>query len=118
MQEITVFGVTISTWIYVPVVYFVWVSVLIIIKKIIFKQIENISNRTKMRFDDILVSALDLPITLLILVSGALVVEKALPPEFTGDLLANFLLMLKATTIIAVILFKKVFIFLQFYFNF
>jgi small-conductance mechanosensitive channel len=105
MRDITILGITISAWIYAPVVYLVWVSLLLFIKKLIFARIEKFAAKTKTHIDDILLSALNFPIILLIFVSGALVLERITPISQEARLTIYFLITLKAATIIAVVLF-------------
>ncbi|MBN1493071.1 MAG: mechanosensitive ion channel family protein [Candidatus Omnitrophica bacterium] len=78
---------------------------MLLIKKIVFKHIEILAQKTKTKVDDVLVDSLNFPLTLLIFVSGAFIAEKALPMESSGDLTRYFLLAFKATTVIAVIMF-------------
>lgn len=105
MRDIVLFGITIPPAIYAPVVYFVWVSILFIGKKIVFASIRKVVGKTKTQIDDILLNALDFPLTLLIFVSGLLVLEKITPISQEAQLTQYFIMALKATTIIAVIMF-------------
>jgi small-conductance mechanosensitive channel len=105
MKDITIFGLRISAWIYAPVIYFFWVSILLLAKRAIFSQIKRFAEKTKTQLDDILLEALDLPLVLLIFVSGVFVLEKILPLGQDAELTRYFIVALKATTIIAVIIF-------------
>jgi small-conductance mechanosensitive channel len=105
MNSITIFGMEISAWIYAPVVYFLWVSVLLILKRMFFKRIRRIAERTKTRLDDVFLYALSLPLTLLIFVSGIWILEKISPQIRDAELARYFFIALKATAIVAVIIF-------------
>jgi len=105
MQELVVFGFRVSAWIYAPLIYLLWVSILLSIKKVVFLRIEAFAAKTSSKLDDILLSALSFPLTLLIFVSGALVLERVAPISTEAELTTYFIVALKATTIIAVVLF-------------
>ena len=75
MSEINIFGITISSWIIIPVIFLVWVTVLLFIKRGFFKVIKRISKKTKTQIDDIFIQSIDFPLTLLILASGGAIVE-------------------------------------------
>ena len=105
MKDITIFGLTISALIYAPLVYFIWVSILLLVKRAFFGRIRKFAERTKTRLDDILLEALDFPLVLLIFVSGAVILEKVSPLGQDAELTRYFIVGLKATTIIAVVLF-------------
>jgi small-conductance mechanosensitive channel len=105
MNSISIFGMEISAWIYAPVVYFLWVSILLVLKKVLFKRIKKIAGKTKTRLDDVFLYALNLPLTLLIFVSGIWILEKISPQIKDAELIRYFFIALKATTIVAVIIF-------------
>ncbi len=105
MKEITVFNLTIPAFIYGPVIYFLWISLLLFIKKTIFLRIERVAKKTSSNIDDILLEALNFPLVLIIFVSGAFVVEKISPILSDSDLSKFIIMALKATTVIAVIIF-------------
>ena len=105
MKDMILFGITISPIIYAPVVYFIWVSLMLLVKKIIFVRIRKFAEKTKTQIDDILLGSLDFPLTLLIFVSGLAVLERISPVARNAQLTMYFVMALKATTIVAVILF-------------
>ena len=105
MNSITIFNVEISAWIYAPVVYLVWVSVLLALKKILFNRIKHWVGRTKTRLDDVIVHALNLPLTLLVFVSGILVLERISPLGEGALLTRYFFFAFRAVAIVAVIIF-------------
>ena len=109
MTAISVFGLVVSTWIVVPVVYFFWVTILLLFKKVLIKILTKLVSRTKTRIDDILVEALDFPLTLLIFTSGGLIIERLLP-RGEAELTNAFLVAFKVVTIVAVVLFIDKFI--------
>jgi len=105
MQDITILGISISPWIILPVIYLVWLIVLFIIKNVFFTVIRRIASKTKTQFDDIFIKSIDFPLTILIFTSGALLVEKIMPALINESLTGSFLLIFKASTILAIILF-------------
>ncbi len=105
MKDITILGVTVSAWIYAPAVYFIWVSLLLLIKKIFFGRVQKFARKTRSKLDDILLGALDLPLLLLIFASGAVVLERISPLGEELALTKFFIVGLKVTAIIAVIIF-------------
>jgi len=110
MPTFTFLRMQIPLWIAMPLVYLVWVTLWIFIKKILFGSITRFAAKTKTHLDDLLIKAADFPLTLVIFTSGALVVERMLP-EFEGaQITRNFLLIFKAVSIIAVILFMDKFL--------
>ncbi len=105
MRDITIFGLTIFAWLYAPAIYFIWVSVLLLIKKVFFSRIQKFAEKTRSKLDDILLTALDLPLILLIFVSGAVVLERISPLGQDVALTKFFVVGLKATTIVAIVIF-------------
>jgi len=105
MNTIHVFGMQIGTWLVVPIVYFLWVTFLLFTKRIAFKIIHRFASKTKNRFDDILVQSMNFPFTLLIFVSGGVVVERMMPAVTAQDMTNYFLIGFKVTAILAVVLF-------------
>ncbi|MFH1790871.1 MAG: mechanosensitive ion channel family protein, partial [Candidatus Omnitrophota bacterium] len=79
MDDITLFGFTVSAWIYAPAVYFVWVSILLLLKKMFYGHIQRLAEKTSSKIDDIFLGALDLPLILLIFVSGAVILDRIAP---------------------------------------
>jgi len=105
MQEVTIFGMTLSSWMFVPIIYFVWLTVFFILKKAFFNRIKAFAAKTKNRMDDIIVEALDLPLTLVIFISGAFLIEKMLPLDGDLEFAKYFGIALRVTSIVAVIMF-------------
>ena len=105
MQTITIFGFTISPWFFAPVIYFLWVSILLIIKKIVFGCITKIAEKTKSKVDDILLNALNVPLVLLVFVSGSFILNWLTPVDETGELTQWFFIALKVTAVVAIIMF-------------
>ncbi|MFH1478787.1 MAG: mechanosensitive ion channel domain-containing protein [Candidatus Omnitrophota bacterium] len=105
MNEITLFGIKIPVFIYAPVVYFLWVSLLLLIKKVVFGKIEGFAKKTKSNLDDILIGALNFPLVLLIFVSGAFIVERLSPLALDNDLTRYFVVAIKTTTVVAIVIF-------------
>ena len=105
MKDIKLFSLVVSAWMYAPVIYLLWVSILWVIKRIIFVKIEKFAAKTSSKLDDIVLNALNFPLVLLIFVSGVLVLERITPISKEAELTTYFLIALKATTVVAVVLF-------------
>ncbi len=105
MKSLTLLGLDIPFAVCIPVFYLLWVSVLLIIKKIIFSKVRKFADKTVTRLDDIFLNALDLPLTLFIFASGIFVLENIFEFGLERDLLKFVDVAFKGTTIIAVILF-------------
>ena len=105
MKDIVVFNLAIPAAICVPVLYFLWVSILLIIKKIVYHHILKFADRTATKLDDIILHALNLPLVLFIFVSGIFVLQNIFGFKWNGELLKVVDVVFKGTTIIAVILF-------------
>lgn len=108
MASINFFGL--SPWITIPLFYFLWVSLWMMVKRIAYNILKRITAKTKTHLDDILMEAGDLPLSLFIFSSGAVIVEKMLPLILNGKLTNSFVVVFKAVTIVAVILFIDKFI--------
>lgn len=105
MEDITIFGFKVSAWVYAPVTYFLWVSAFLFIKKLYYEKIKKFAEKTHSKIDDILLDALDLPLTLLIFVSGAIVLERISPLGKNAELTRYFVLGLKVTGVVAIVIF-------------
>lgn len=105
MKDIIFFNVTVPAFIYAPVTYFLWVSILLVIKKLVFVKVERFAGKTSSKLDDILLSALNFPLVLFIFVSGALIVQQISPIAADKGILRYLLIGFRATTVIAIILF-------------
>lgn len=105
MESITLFNIEIEAWIWAPVVYFTWVSVLLLLKKIVFTTIKRLAAKTATELDDILVNSFDLPIMLLIYVSGAVIINKIGPIETSSTRSQYFFMAFRVTTILSIIIF-------------
>ena len=100
-----ILGIGVSPWIAIPLFYLLWVTGLIILKRILFSVIHTFSKKTKTQFDDILVDALDLPLMIIIFTSGGVLIECFLPLVLEMELTKYCLVGFKAATILAMILF-------------
>jgi len=105
MKTLTILGIEIAPWIWAPVVYFLWVSVLLLIKKVVYDQIRRLADKTKTEIDNIFLDAADLPLTLLIFVTGAIILKKIGPFDIDGELTRYFFVGLRVTTVLAIIMF-------------
>ncbi len=110
MSEIIIFGITMPAWIVVPVAFFLWITIFTIIKRLVFKAVRKLTEKTKTKADDIFIKAADFPLNLLIFTSGGAIVERMLPLATNVELTQYFLIAFKATTIIAVVVFVERFI--------
>lgn len=107
---INIFGVSVSIWLAVPVVYLIWVSVLLALKRILFAYLHRFSKKTQFTLDDVLFQSLDFPVTLLVFASGGFVVERMLAMTRQTEIITWVVMGFKAATIVAVILFLDRFI--------
>ncbi len=103
MKKLVIFGFQIPPWLYIPLLYFLWVSILLLIKKVLYIRIKKFAEKTKTRIDDIFLSSLNLPLILLIFVSGGVLISKFIYVE--TPFIRGFNIAFKATAIVAVILF-------------
>ncbi len=85
--------------------YFLWVSFFLLLKKFFYSRIRKFSERTATKIDDILVHALDLPLLLMIFVSGIFVLDKLFDLGSNGELLKFANIGFEATAIVAVVIF-------------
>lgn len=99
------FTIKIPAFIYAPVIYFFWVSILLSAKKIIFSRIEKFASRTRSKLDDILLGALNFPLVLLIFVSGVFILQRISPILINSELSRYFFVILRTTTVIAIVIF-------------
>lgn len=105
MEKTLAFFETIPSWIYTPVIIFLWYSCLLLFKKFIFDRIKKFTKNTKTRLDDILLDSLDFPLTLLIFFSGAFLLGRLTPAGTQNQLVTYALATFKIVAIIAIILF-------------
>ncbi|MFA6378217.1 MAG: mechanosensitive ion channel family protein [Candidatus Omnitrophota bacterium] len=102
---ITILGLQISLWIYIPLAYLLWVLLWLLVKRVVFAGIKHLTERTKTRIDDILIHAADLPLFLLILSSGSIFMQYVSPLAVNSEMTRYFLLGFKAIIILAIALF-------------
>ncbi|MBF0388274.1 MAG: mechanosensitive ion channel [Candidatus Omnitrophica bacterium] len=100
----------VSPWLLVPLVFLAWVIILATIKRIVFAIIRKLAARTANQIDDILLDALDLPLTLIVYASGVLVVQNMVPRVEGVDVLKYLLGGFKIVCIVSGILFVDKFI--------
>lgn len=110
MYEINLFGWKVSAWLIIPLTYFLYVSLMLFLKRAGFAALRRMTERTKTQMDDIFIGAADLPLTLFIFTSGGLIIEPMIPEGVSGDMTQYVLIGFKATTIIAIVLFADRFI--------
>ena len=51
MNTINIMNIEIQPWIWAPAVYFIWVFILQLVKKIVFKRIRLLTDKTKTEID-------------------------------------------------------------------
>ncbi len=93
----------IPSWIVGPIVFAVWVTALILIKRFIFSRIRAFAARTQSHIDDVLIFAISRPATFLILGSGILFVARLLP--FSPEVDRWFNMAFGLAALLAVVLF-------------
>src|SRR3989338_562376 len=102
-NELQVLGIKISAWIYAPILFLLWLIVFYTFKGLLFRKLRNWSEKTTTKWDDFLVSSLDLPLNIVILSGGLAFLEWLLPLPADVDHAA--LLAVKILTIVAVFFF-------------
>ncbi len=105
MSDTQIGNFTFSWWLLIPLAYCVWVFVLLTVKRSGLSILKRLTAHTANNIDDILVRSLDLPLTLLIFVSGGLVVKKMIPGIAELDMNNYIAMSFKAATIVATVLF-------------
>ena len=105
MTNITLFGLEIHAAIYIPVLYFLWVSVFLILKVVLFSKIRAFAEKTVTKLDDIFLDAANIPLVLLVFVSGVFVLDNIFQFGTDSELLQLIDITFKATAIIAIIMF-------------
>lgn len=105
MDQINILGLSFSSWLVAPLIYFLWVTLLLAVKRAAFYHIKKLASKTRTQFDDIFMSSADFPLMLLILASGGMVIENLIPVSGETDLTNYFFVGFKVVTIVAVILF-------------
>jgi small-conductance mechanosensitive channel len=105
MTNITLFGLEIHAAIYIPVLYFLWVSVFLILKVVLFSKIRALAEKTVTKLDDIFLDAANIPLVLLVFVSGVFVLDNIFQFGTDSELLQLIDITFKATAIIAIIMF-------------
>ncbi len=105
MKDLTIFGFSIPAMYYVPVFYFIWVTVLFLMKRVFFAHVHRFAMNTKTKLDDVFIKAADLPLTLIIFVSGAFVLDNIFQFKMDTEILQLIDIVFKATAIIALIIF-------------
>lgn len=105
MHSYNLFGINISMEIAITVILFVWITVLLFIKRLSFKAMQKFAANTKTDVDDIFIKSADFPLTLIIITSGVAFVSHMIPNAAELPWTNQLLLAFKATTIVAIILF-------------
>ncbi|HAJ56252.1 MAG TPA: mechanosensitive ion channel protein MscS [Candidatus Omnitrophica bacterium] len=105
MNNILILGMQIPAWLIGPAIIFIWLSILFIIKKLVFLNLKKWANRTKSGLDNILIESLDFPLTLLIFFSATFFLERLFPATKDTTVINYLYAGFKAVAIIAVILF-------------
>ncbi|MDD4956408.1 MAG: mechanosensitive ion channel family protein [Candidatus Omnitrophica bacterium] len=106
MKNIVLMGLEIPGSIYVPVIYFLWITVFLLVKKVFYIKVVSVARKTKTKLDDVLLESLDTPLILLIFVSGIAFVENVFDFGGEGGDIIKFVdITFKATAVVAIILF-------------
>jgi len=105
MDNIVIGNWQISAAVYIPFLYFIWISVFLLLKSIFFGKLRKFAEKTEVRFDDIFVGALDLPLLLMIFAGGVFVLDNLFEFSTGSEFLAFVNIAFKFVAIIAVIIF-------------
>ena len=110
MSEVTLFGLTLPSWILLPAAFFIWVTALLCAKKILFGVIRRFAAKTPAPLDNIFIKSSDFPLTLLIFAGAGAIVERMIPLADPTALTNHFSPIFKAAVIIALGLFADRFL--------
>ena len=105
MSDIQILNFSFSAWIVIPVAFFIWVTLLLFVKKRFFSLVKKITSKTANQIDDLFVQSADFPITLLVFASGGALVERMMPLAMENELTTYFIVAFKVVAIVAIILF-------------
>ncbi|MFH1798864.1 MAG: mechanosensitive ion channel family protein [Candidatus Omnitrophota bacterium] len=105
MKKLIIAGINISPTLYMPVFYFIWVSLFLLCKSIFFSRARKFVDKTSTGLDNVVLDSLDLPLLLLIFVSGIFVLDKFFHFGTDSELLKAINVMFRATFIFAVVIF-------------
>ena len=105
MKHVDIFGLTITPWVYAPAVYFIWISFLLIVRRIVFNRIQRLAAATTSKIDDMIIESLELPVTLLIFASGLLIVDMVTPLGREYQMSHHFHLIFQIAAITSLIIF-------------
>jgi small-conductance mechanosensitive channel len=92
-------------WIITLLSWFLWMTLLFLLKRILFAAIRKFAQQTVNHWDDVFLKAADFPVTLLIFASGGLIIQNMLPLMQDPQLAKAFLTGFKVVTIVAIVLF-------------
>lgn len=109
-QNITISGISIPSFAYIPALYVLWVCFFVLLKKIFYKKIQALAKFTASDVDDIFLAALDKPLVFLIFSSGLYVLHGIFGFGLEGKFLKIVDVSFKVAAIIAVIVFCDKFI--------
>ena len=76
---IHILGLTISAWVYAPILFVLWLVILYATKGFLFFALRKWGEKTKARWDLLITQSLRLPLNILILGSGLALLERLLP---------------------------------------
>ncbi len=105
MQTLEAYG---RPEIMLPLFFFAWVGILLIVKKILFLRIARWAGKSQSHLDDVIVESLRFPVTLLIVLSGAYLVRGMAAPE--GMYAELFRVILASGGVLAAVLFATKFL--------
>ena len=77
--SVHILGLNISAWVWAPAVFLAWLVALYSLKGFCFFRLRRWGKKTAVRWDEILIKSLDLPLSLVILGAGAGLLFKFLP---------------------------------------
>ena len=92
-----------STWILGPLAFLLWLTVLLVVRKVVIGSLQRVAARTPWSWDDVLVRAVSAPLLIAIVASGLVVLGRILPLSPEWD--RAFDVLLAAGLVLAIILF-------------
>lgn len=103
-----ILGIPVSVRVLAPVFLVTWVVVGLVLKKAVFTWLERLGKRTETQLDDIVIHALNLPVTVMIFVWGVAALAHLVGPSYAGPWLHPVTLGSKIATLLAIILFVDI----------
>ncbi|MDD3088553.1 MAG: hypothetical protein PHT95_01220 [Candidatus Omnitrophica bacterium] len=87
MNDLTFGKITVHASVYLPVLYAVWVNILLLLKRLFYRKIRKMAEHTRTDLDDIFLDSLEKPLVFMIFASGLYVIQTIFGLGIEGDFL-------------------------------